>query len=710
MSGKEQTAVRETGKTGEAVMKDRRSGIKIYRLSGEEKKKYRGSLPLFAFHMLTVCMVMSFWWNAFLEVFRMPFDTVWLYGGTAAAVVVLGAADRRYGAKTALGAVAAAAGLLWSGRDTVMELYKWIAHNREILFSAQPEGEAAFSCTAVLLAVPIVELLLIVQRTGRGKFPAGLALCAPFIAAACAGRFQTVLPSWFLIVGTAVYLASALPRVGRTGGGSLIWKRGLSVAAVCLALAFLSFHAGKLLDVGREEESGFYLRTREMLTTELVGGIRDLATRVSEETGNISEETDDLPVPAGSSEQEEEMAENMTQDTPLPESSGGELFEDPALSADEGSLDLGSLAYFSPSRGTSGILELEQMPEDTVYLPESWGVRYSDNTWETTDRWPDGQAGRELTDECGIIPPELKGTLMELCGEWTGEPLDTVSPEISRELDGRAVYDTNPGATPAGKDFVEYFLFENQRGFCVHFATAATLMYRYCGYTARYTSGYAIPPSAFRKNESGKYEAQLTGEMGHAWCQVYNEDTGEWMDMEHTPPSPDDSSIQPPAASVDREEIVAGQGVSRKPSVFPAFVPAWFPPVLAAVVLCALLFFVQAAVRTALRDHGFHRKNGKEGIRRMYEAVIKTARFQGADIREELEETVPGELYRQYPELPEEEWRWMYDCVMESLFYHPVSEKKDWDRMRSLYARFRKIALGRMNRRQRWIYRYIRCL
>lgn len=689
----------------------RHSGVKIYKTT-EKKQKDRRSLSLSVVQMLTVCIVMIFWWNAVLEVFHMPFDRAWLRGGTAAAVLLLGAADRMAKGKAVPAVLAALAVCLWLGWGTIVELCSWMVQNYDTLLSAQPEGEPVFSCAAVLLTVPVLEILLIVQRTGRGKFPAGLILCAPFIAAACAGRFQTVPTSWLLILGAAAYFASAVPGAGRKVSA---WRSVLPAVAVCSALAFLSFHAGKYLDTGRTDESGFYLRMRGTLTTEVVGGIRDLVRDLSgeadrERTAAHTDETD------GPTEQQEVPAEQTetAEETPMDDLaqsiSGETAFEDPMLSADSGAVDLGSLAYFAPDPETAGVIEVDGMPEDTVYVPESWGVVYSDNRWEMTDEWPDGHEGEELREECRVSPPGLQGVLMELCGEWEGQPMDTVSTEISRELAGRAVYDTHPGATPAGKDFVEYFLFENQRGFCVHFATAATLMYRYCGYPARYVTGYAVPPSAFRQNEAGGYEAQITGEMGHAWCQVYSAETGEWLDMEHTPPSPDDSSGQPPAASLDRADVIAGQGVPRTLAVILASLPGWSLPVLAAAALCVIIFFVQAALRTAGRERMFRKKAGGEGIRRMYGAIIKTAQIQGAGIGGAMDENVPEKLHAKYPELSEEEWKWAYGCVMENLFYYPGNEKQDWERMRKIYARFRKTALGQMNPGQRWIYRYVRCL
>jgi transglutaminase-like putative cysteine protease len=53
-------------------------------------------------------------------------------------------------------------------------------------------------------------------------------------------------------------------------------------------------------------------------------------------------------------------------------------------------------------------------------------------------------------------------------------------------------YSLEPGKTPWNKDFVEYFLYENKKGYCAHFASAATLMLRAMGVPARYVEGYAI--------------------------------------------------------------------------------------------------------------------------------------------------------------------------------------------------------------------------
>ncbi len=59
-------------------------------------------------------------------------------------------------------------------------------------------------------------------------------------------------------------------------------------------------------------------------------------------------------------------------------------------------------------------------------------------------------------------------------------------------------------------------------------------MYRLCGFPSRYVQGYAVPAAAFHRQEDGSYLAEVTGEMGHAWCEVYS--GSQWILKEHTLP------------------------------------------------------------------------------------------------------------------------------------------------------------------------------
>lgn len=106
--------------------------------------------------------------------------------------------------------------------------------------------------------------------------------------------------------------------------------------------------------------------------------------------------------------------------------------------------------------------------------------------------------------------------------------------DIMNFLDGQAVYDLDVGRNPSGTDFVEYFLFESHRGYCVHFASAAVLAFRYFGIPARYVTGYTVSSSAFSPDENGAYTAVLTGKQAHAWAEIYLDGIG-WAPVEMTP-------------------------------------------------------------------------------------------------------------------------------------------------------------------------------
>ena len=96
-------------------------------------------------------------------------------------------------------------------------------------------------------------------------------------------------------------------------------------------------------------------------------------------------------------------------------------------------------------------------------------------------------------------------------------------------------YTLFPGKLPSGKDFVEYFLFENKKGYCSHYASAATVLLRMWGVPARYVEGYVV------KND-GNLEDKIyvKDSSAHAWVEVYIDEIG-WKVVDVTPGYDDDS-------------------------------------------------------------------------------------------------------------------------------------------------------------------------
>lgn len=115
-------------------------------------------------------------------------------------------------------------------------------------------------------------------------------------------------------------------------------------------------------------------------------------------------------------------------------------------------------------------------------------------------------------------------------------------------------YSYRPGITPYGKDFVDYFLLENRRGYCAHFASAATLIFRRLGIPARYVEGYAIDPEDIGEEgqaqqdakveeyhqgyteipQSGVIRVDVLDANAHAWVEVWVDGLG-WRVVDITP-------------------------------------------------------------------------------------------------------------------------------------------------------------------------------
>lgn len=123
-------------------------------------------------------------------------------------------------------------------------------------------------------------------------------------------------------------------------------------------------------------------------------------------------------------------------------------------------------------------------------------------------------------------------------------------------------YTIRPGKTPKKADFVNYFLTENRKGYCAHYASAATLMFRYMGIPARYVEGYAVDylqqvdgDLANGKDYKDYYDGfnmlgetavvsvKVTDADAHAWVEVYTAAYG-WVPVDVTPASYEEEEVE----------------------------------------------------------------------------------------------------------------------------------------------------------------------
>ena len=142
------------------------------------------------------------------------------------------------------------------------------------------------------------------------------------------------------------------------------------------------------------------------------------------------------------------------------------------------------------------------------------------------------------------IPEKLLPILTDLLGQADFEPMYSLSDgdiryghqELTRSEVAGAVadilhafteYDPETPVTPSGEDFVAYFLTQSHKGYCMHFASAATLMLRYLGIPARYTAGYTADVKAGQT-------VNVPDQNAHAWVEIYIDGYG-WHPVEVTP-------------------------------------------------------------------------------------------------------------------------------------------------------------------------------
>lgn len=100
---------------------------------------------------------------------------------------------------------------------------------------------------------------------------------------------------------------------------------------------------------------------------------------------------------------------------------------------------------------------------------------------------------------------------------------------IAQYVEDSALYSLRTPKMPSsGKDFAQWFLEESSTGYCVHFATAATILLRAAGIPAAYVEGLTFRAVA---NE----EVEVTNANAHAWVEYYDHETSTWEILDPTP-------------------------------------------------------------------------------------------------------------------------------------------------------------------------------
>ena len=163
-------------------------------------------------------------------------------------------------------------------------------------------------------------------------------------------------------------------------------------------------------------------------------------------------------------------------------------------------------------------------------LPDRFSTQYTDTSSlapylelpQSTWAWADDYLGQILKDG-GLYGTDLNYSMNT-----------EIARIIINHVASSARYSLNTSRMDSeSDDFARWFLEESDTGYCVHFATAATVLLRAAGVPARYVTGYMV------SCEAGK-TVTVESDRAHAWVEYYDDSVRAWLIAEPTPPDLED--------------------------------------------------------------------------------------------------------------------------------------------------------------------------
>lgn len=147
------------------------------------------------------------------------------------------------------------------------------------------------------------------------------------------------------------------------------------------------------------------------------------------------------------------------------------------------------------------------------------------------------------------LPPSLPQRVRDLAAAFTWSYDNAYDKATALERALRVLkYNELIEAPPAGRDGVDYFLFDAREGYCDYFASAMAVMARAIGIPARVAAGYS---QGEYNPETGAYRVRERD--AHAWVEIYFPRYG-WVEFEPTPSEPAIVRPKPPRVAAPPED------------------------------------------------------------------------------------------------------------------------------------------------------------
>lgn len=160
-----------------------------------------------------------------------------------------------------------------------------------------------------------------------------------------------------------------------------------------------------------------------------------------------------------------------------------------------------------------------------------------------------GGPGYDLSPQAGPVPPPDQGTdlqlpatlparvkrLAEQVTAGLGDPLARAQ-ALEAFLKRTYPYTLDASAPPPGRDFTDFFLFDERQGYCTYYSTAMVVMLRTLGIPARWVTGFRVDLGSATPLPDGSRSLEVRNEDAHAWVEAWIPGRG-WVPFDPTPGS-----------------------------------------------------------------------------------------------------------------------------------------------------------------------------
>lgn len=329
---------------------------------------------------------------------------------------------------------------------------------------------------------------------------------------------------------------------------------------------------------------------------------------------------------------------------------------------------------------------------------------------------------------------KILGRLMKEEGMDDAKDLRQIIAYVQNYLSENTEYTLEPGTTPDGEDFIEYFLFKNRKGYCVHYATAATMLFRSMGIPARYVEGYRADKDTLHEQDVVSMEGaslwhtvDLTDRYAHAWVEIYISGYG-WIPVEVTKAylnleENENTSKTPVATAKSAEKSTKKPSSTINPTNHTAapqsgatqekvdYTPYYK---ICYVILGLAVILAVTALRYLIITKRHQRQEGLEDANKVvyfyYTRMEQILRLQKKCGKKQCLRQLLKEQAISLDGVDVREWLHFYETMndytysKEGVTKHQVEEvKRLYEMVRNAYYREKKIWMC-------WYYKYIRCI